>query len=79
MITHDELARLAQRVVLEVMTEGDLKGNTGWEAWDPGAHAIRARDHIKAWFHNDESEDHLRHALTRITMEIALEDLAFNK
>ena len=69
-----KLAQTAYDTVLATMLEGEKQhpGNE-WQGKSIGEHFRRADKHLFMYLKGDTSEDHIGHALTRLTMILALQ------
>lgn len=72
---YTKLAQIAYNTVLQTMMEGEKKhGANGWKEKDVDYHFAHALEHLANWELQENEEDNLAHAITRLTMIKYLED-----
>jgi len=70
--THAIVAKEAfEAVMLTMKLNDDAKGNA-WLNQDVDTHLAHARQHLHLLNRGDTKEDHIRHAVTRIAMALAI-------
>ena len=79
MPTYGEVADGARNTVMETMFEGDIRGAHGWETKGVLHHLYRAANHIMLYLIGDRSEDHVSHAITRLSMVRYLKPLLLTR
>jgi hypothetical protein len=60
------------QAIQDIFNEGALKGKTGWQDVPAIEHIRRALLHCSNHISGDTSEPHLRHALCRLAMAVAV-------
>jgi hypothetical protein len=66
---YEKLAQIAYDTVIQTMQEGEKSHpNDDWQNVDIMEHFRHALDHLAAWEIEENDEDHLAHAITRLIM-----------
>lgn len=66
---YEKLAQIAYDTVIQTMQEGEKSHPNGdWQNVDIMEHFRHALDHLAAWEIEENDEDHLAHAITRLVM-----------
>lgn len=69
---HTIVAKEAFDAVMETMKINDQAKGNAWLHQEVETHLAHARQHLHLLNRGDASEDHIRHAVTRIAMALAL-------
>jgi hypothetical protein len=66
---YHKLAQIAYDTVIQTMQEGEKSHpNDDWQNVDIMEHFRHAIDHLASWELEENDEDHLAHAITRLAM-----------
>jgi hypothetical protein len=69
---HTLVAKKSFDAVIQVMGANDVAKGNAWVNQDTDTHLAHARSHLHHLNRGDGTEDHLRHAVTRLAMALAI-------
>lgn len=70
---HVHVAHRAFYAVMDTMKANDASKGSAWLGQDVETHLAHAREHLHQLNRGDRSEDHLRHAVTRMAMALYIQ------